>query len=48
MYDADSDDYESDDEFDIDIILAHLFQNGAGFFSFFPGQNARFRARERM
>ena len=48
MYDADSDDYESDDDIDIDIIIAHLFRNTGGFFSFFPGQNTRFRARERM
>ena len=48
MYDADSDDYESDDDFDIDIILEHLFGSMGGFFSFFHGQNPRFRSRERM
>ena len=40
MYDADSDDYESDDE-DMEFFFSYLFQN-MGFFSF------SFGGRERM
>ena len=46
IYDADSDDYESDDDDDLENLFSHLFQNMP--FFFFQGQNPRFGARERM
>ena len=48
MYDADSDEYESDyDDEDMEFFFSQFFQN-MGFRFYFQGQNTRFGTRERM